>query len=373
MIQAIMQVLTGTDERSEKLKYTSICGMIGAVHLAFTIIFFASGVRIPALYNVGAVLFYIAASVIIAKSRIYMSVFAAAFIEIMLHSCLMTVLLGWNVGFMSYTVSLIPLAFYMTYTIKRLRGRIMIPVIISLIVFACNFCILAVTEIYEPVLSGQMPDVYAYGTYVFNLLLTFAFLIIVAVLFSVEIRYMQYHLETENISLSRMANFDTLTRLMNRRSMNVQLKQVMDDIELNGLDENSRFCLMMTDIDDFKKVNDTYGHAKGDEVLVEVARVLQSNVREEDKVCRWGGEEMLILLRSGIDVAKSVAQRICSDMEGTQIDMITEDGTQEPISVTLTIGVAEFSQGDSVRSLIELADQRLYLGKRSGKNCVVWN
>jgi diguanylate cyclase (GGDEF)-like protein len=190
------------------------------------------------------------------------------------------------------------------------------------------------------------------------------FLCTVALLFSLEIRFMQRHLEEENISLSRMANFDALTHLMNRRSMNIQLKQVLDETEIMGED----FCLIMADIDDFKKVNDTYGHSKGDEVLVEVARVLQSNVREQDKVCRWGGEEMLILLRSNMDIAKGVAQRICSDMSQTKI----ENG-ENPIYVTLTLGVSAYEKGITIRNMIETADQRMYRGKRSGKNCVVWN
>ena len=368
MIQTIRQVLTGTDEMDEKLKYISISLMICLVHVVFTTVFFINRLTLPAFYNVGAVIFYVINIIVIAKNDRYAAVFGFTFLEIMLHSCFVTVLLGWDLGFMSYTVSLIPLAFYVTYTIKYLRGKLHIPIIVSLLVFIANFCVLGIIDLHGPLMTGVVSPGFESRMYAFNLLLTFIYLIIISILFSVEIRYMQYHLEAENISLSRMANFDALTRLMNRRSMNVQLKQVMDSVELGGETEDMKFCLMMADIDDFKKVNDTYGHPKGDEVLVEVARVLQSNVREEDKVCRWGGEEMLILLRSDMDVAKNVAQRICNDMEGVEIET-----DSDPISVTLTIGVAEYKPGDSIRSLIDLADQRMYLGKRSGKNCVVWN
>ena len=368
MLHSLKQFLKGVGDIDERLKYQAISFIITSVHIMFMVIFFTIGILPLALYNIGAVLFYLAMIYIIGKKSRYFLVFVAIFIEIMLHSAMVTFFIGWECGFMSYTVSLIPLAFYITYTIAHLRDRLFIPVIISVVVFLAYFSVQGASRMTEVLRPGVVNGEMAHKMYLMNMILTFLYIITVSVLFSVEIRRMQYSLETDNISLSKMANFDTLTHLMNRRSMNVQLKQVMDEIELSDAPDSDAFCLMMADIDDFKKVNDTYGHSKGDEVLVEVARVLQSNVREEDKVCRWGGEEMLILLRSNMEVAKNVAQRICYDMESTQLE--TESG---PISVTLTIGVSEYKQGETIRSLIELADKRLYLGKRSGKNCVVWN
>ena len=381
MLNTIRQILIGAEEINEKLKYQAIAFMIGTVHVIFMVTFFLNHFTVLAYYNVAIVLFYILMIFLIAKINRFSGVFLAVFIEILMHSAIATAYFGWSCGFMGYTIALIPMGFYITYTIKYLRSKLYIPIIVSLVVFATYFAVYIAMVSTDSMYKQSINEFFAHNIYLFNQVMMLLFLLTASVMFSIEIRYMQYHLEAENVSLSRMANFDALTKLMNRRSMNIQLKQVLDEMEIASQnqdavsEEDNTFCLLMTDIDDFKKVNDTWGHPKGDEVLVEVARVLQSNVREADKVCRWGGEEMLVLVRSNMEVAKSVAQRICMDMAGTQIevgDSSSDDNTtSQTISVTLTIGVSEYHPGDSIRSMIETADQRMYKGKRSGKNCVV--
>ena len=368
MYHSIRQVLTGTKALDEKIKYQFICLMIGSVHVLFTLFFLTSRLMFLTVYNILVVLFYFSMVFVIAKKGSSKAVFLSAYVEILVHAMLATVLVGWDYGFVSYMVPLIPMSFYMSYTIPDLKKYMLkIPLICSGLIigiyFSTNGIVTMRGAYYPEVTSVQV----MHKVYILNQLIVFLFLSMVAFLFSLEIRYMQYHLEEENVSLSRIANFDALTRLLNRRSMNIQLKQILEETESQG-EESRPFCLIMTDIDDFKKVNDTYGHSFGDEVLVEVAAVLQSNVREQDRVCRWGGEEMLILLRSNMEVARGVAQRICTDMAST---VISADGQE--VSVTLTIGVAEYQKGETIRTMIETADQRMYRGKRSGKNCVVWN
>ncbi len=366
MFHLIRQIFEGKTELDERLKYQMICAMIGSVHLIFMIVFFYFGFLFPAVYNVLIVLFYIGMQALIARNSRFTSVFVAVFLEIITHSAIVTLYFGWEGGFINYMIPLIPMAFYSCLTLDYIRKKILMPVVSSLIVFTVFFSVLATTDRIGCLSPTPVTESFLHGMFYFNSFMVLMFFLTTSVLFSIEIRYMQMHLENENVSLLRMANFDPLTRLLNRRSMNVVLKQVLDETE--GIEGSEPFCILMADIDDFKQVNDTYGHSKGDEVLVEVAHVLQSNVREQDKVCRWGGEEMLILLRSDMEVARSVAQRICSDMASTSLNI-----GDDVINVTLTLGVSEYKDGESIRSLIEAADQRLYRGKRSGKNCVVWN
>ena len=367
MIHRIRQILNGVKEIDEKIKYQFICVMIGSVHLLFMLFFLYCKLPVLFFYNVFVVLFYFIMTFVIARIGSNKAVFLSIFAEILIHAILATVLIGWDYGFVNYMVPLIPTSFYMAYTVPSMKkNMVSIPIICSAIVFIVFFGVNGFVTLNGPVYGNVTPEFVKHKVYLFNILVVFLFLWTVAMLFSLEIRYMQHHLEEENFSLSRMANYDALTKLLNRRSMNIQLKQVLDETE--NSEDDAAFCLIMTDIDDFKKVNDTYGHSFGDEVLVEVAGVLQSNVREEDRVCRWGGEEMLILLRNNMDVARSVAQRICSDMAATVI----ESG-ENKVNVTLTLGVSEYKKGESIRTMIETADQRLYRGKRSGKNCVVWN
>ena len=166
-------------------------------------------------------------------------------------------------------------------------------------------------------------------------------------------------LENQNAQLDRIACIDALTGLYNRRSMDKFLAAAMSC--------PNDFSIIMCDIDDFKKVNDTYGHKSGDKVLQAISKIIVSGLREDDFVCRWGGEEILILISgTSLNPAAMAAERIRSQVEKMSVD---SDG--QAIKCTLTIGVAERSEGKSTDDIIALADERLYKGKRSGKNRVV--
>jgi diguanylate cyclase (GGDEF)-like protein len=125
---------------------------------------------------------------------------------------------------------------------------------------------------------------------------------------------------------------------------------------------------IMTDIDKFKSVNDTYGHEVGDEVIKCVAGVLQSNVRKIDLVARYGGEEfVLVLEEADTQGAVQLAERIRQDMMAQQFP-----SKQGQFGATLSLGVATFPQdGTDTGALIEHADQALYHAKHSGRNRVV--
>ena len=163
--------------------------------------------------------------------------------------------------------------------------------------------------------------------------------------------------------LEKYVNFDTLTHLLNRRSM---------DKYLNGAyrrakSGNSTFCLLMIDIDDFKKVNDTYGHDCGDAVLRYVADTVSRGVRTKDNVFRWGGEEILALINADEERAMHVAERIRKDIAASHVSY---RGNVQ-VAVTVTMGVAPYRVGATLQSMMDEADANLYYGKRHGKNRVV--
>jgi diguanylate cyclase (GGDEF)-like protein len=155
---------------------------------------------------------------------------------------------------------------------------------------------------------------------------------------------------------------DALTGLLNRRSMLSRMSQLIADYELNG----QGFVIAMFDIDDFKQVNDTYGHVFGDVVLREIASRTVSILRVEDLLFRWGGEEFLLVIRNcDIVRARGVAEKIRRVVSDTPIN----DGVTS-VTVTVTLGLCQF-RGGSIDSIIIHADEALYEGKRSGKNMVV--
>ncbi len=170
-------------------------------------------------------------------------------------------------------------------------------------------------------------------------------------------------LSTLNERLRIQSQTDSLTGLPNRRSMISEL-----EIERSRYDRNqSDFAVLMVDIDNFKTINDTYGHKAGDEVLEAVAETFKNTVRQSDTVCRWGGEEFLFLLRdTDIDGAVILAEKIRQEVEKIELEM-----AEGKLFVTVTIGASSFStSGFDIGKAISRADQAMYVGKKAGKNCV---
>jgi diguanylate cyclase (GGDEF)-like protein len=132
------------------------------------------------------------------------------------------------------------------------------------------------------------------------------------------------------------------------------------------------FTLLMLDIDFFKKVNDTYGHRTGDDVLVVVADAIKATIRTEDALARYGGEEFAVLA-PGTDVngGHALAERIRASVASQVVP--AQNDTQEPVRVTVSIGVATIQPGVHfpAADLISIADKNLYEAKRGGRNCTV--
>ena len=164
--------------------------------------------------------------------------------------------------------------------------------------------------------------------------------------------------------LYQQATCDPLTGLMNRHYLQRELSKF---ITLSAR-YNRTFAVMMLDIDFFKKVNDTYGHAVGDNVLKVVANLLMNNVRDQDIAARFGGEEFIILLpETSLNGAVVVAERIRMAVEGFNFEPL---GCQQH-GITISIGIGEFpTTGIETEALINRTDAALYEAKTSGRNRV---
>ncbi|PHJ12176.1 hypothetical protein IM41_08215 [Fervidobacterium sp. SC_NGM5_G05] len=159
--------------------------------------------------------------------------------------------------------------------------------------------------------------------------------------------------------LRERANIDSLTGLYNRWKFNQFINELFDT-------KSKEFSIFIADIDNFKKINDTYGHMVGDSVLKNIAKILKEHVRDEGLVARYGGEEFVgIVYKSKYEAAK-----LC--------DTIRENIEKESLKifgfrVTISIGMADVNEKENVTELLGLADQRLYKAKEAGKNRVVWS
>ena len=137
------------------------------------------------------------------------------------------------------------------------------------------------------------------------------------------------------------------------------------------MQENDKpVSLLMIDLDRFKRVNDTYGHGAGDEVLAEVGQRILRNIRGFDLAVRYGGEEFVVVMPdTSLDVALGVADRLCERMAGEPVHV---SGTKDNISVTLSIGVSQsLDRKEIAETLLKRADEALYEAKKAGRNRVV--
>lgn len=163
--------------------------------------------------------------------------------------------------------------------------------------------------------------------------------------------------------LEYQASHDKLTGLYNRNKF--------DEIFGKELRRSQRYeydlSLIIFDIDDFKKVNDKFGHQIGDEVLIEISKIVLLNVREHDLVVRWGGEEFLVLLpNTKLEGAVSVAQKIKEVIYSTQL-------SSKKLNITSSFGVSTLRKDDLEKDIIARADKALYDAKETGKNKVIAN
>lgn len=164
-------------------------------------------------------------------------------------------------------------------------------------------------------------------------------------------------LEQRIAQAERMAETDPLTGIANR----YRLEKVLD-IEV---ERASRFeqplSIIAMDIDDFKQINDGFGHANGDIVLVKLSRLIKKNIREIDLVARWGGDEfMLILPNTSLDAAMITAEKLRMLVANTQLD--------KRVAITSSFGVAQIRHGESAMRLAIRVDNALYQSKEEGKN-----
>ena len=170
-------------------------------------------------------------------------------------------------------------------------------------------------------------------------------------------------LQREEDKLRQIANTDSLTRLANRDNVLFQLGQALQNVQ----NDHSSLCVLMADLDHFKKINDTYGHLVGDGVLREVAARFKSAVRDVDIVGRYGGEEFVIILRnSSLTSSSEIAERIRRHIEESPIHL-----QNTAINITVSLGLCIARAGDNVDSLLDRTDHALYQAKNNGRNRVV--
>lgn len=345
-----MMNITYKDNRYIKTGYKSVVYLALLYHIIFACLI--AGFHFPTVffYHFCVCIFYFLMLGLL-KKKAYQLVTVLVHIEIISFVTANTILFGWDAGFHAYLVALASLVYFNPFEKKKIMYGFSA-------VEAIWFFGLKVVTLYVPSVlhsDTRMLEIF----YLLNFAGCFIVVVCGAVVSKVSADTTEKRLEKKTRFLQNQADHDTLTHLWTRSYLMKQYHYV----EEKGVP----FSIVMCDIDNFKKINDTYGHNCGDYILENIAKIIQDNSPENAIVTRWGGEEFIILLEDcditkGRPLVEKLRQKVADG------DFSYEGNT---IRVTMTFGISTSMEQTEMIKLIELADARMYVGKQNGKNRVV--
>lgn len=340
--------------QNSNIKLQKATMIVNACLLLFVLlmssVFWNYGINIMLYYSMFAICFYCVAFVIILKN--YLTIYVwLLYAVITCYMDIATVCIGIDSGFHLYSMSLLPILFYIEYVAIKTHGHRVYPVLIATIIIAAYLLSSSIVLMDGPIYAvDRIPKIIMLWA---NSVSVFAFII------SYSKIMLQIVFESEK-KLLDAANTDRLTGLYNRHFV----LEYLEKLESGEL-EKGNYYIALSDIDDFKKINDTYGHNAGDYVLKHISDMAKP-ILENEIVARWGGEEYIYVInadRLNKDVFENLRKNINSE------NFIYEG---QKINVSMTIGVVKYNDGEKIEDCIHRADNNLYRGKASGKNQVVF-
>lgn len=328
-------------------------GMCYVVHFLLMILFAFLGIWGMVILNAISFIFYTV--IVMMKRNFSENAVVAAYFEIIFFATLSTIMVGRQAGFLLYIVGMISVVFYLSYNHGNKRFIYQgIGVVFVLALFLS-----------EPVTKNlfvtykEMIEPYCRSLYFMNLLVTLLTVLIVSFLYAHEINRMNREIVDMAAEMDYMATHDELTGLLNRHEMN----HYIDEVSNSHL---RHFIVAMMDVDDFKIINDNYGHGGGDLVLVTISKLIDEHL-SDFRVARWGGEEFL-LISDNYSWEEGIA-KVEQFHKAVSCTKVAYQG--KDITMHLTIGAVPGKDTRDISHLILEADNLLYIGKSSKKDCVV--
>lgn len=322
-------------------------------HIAYLIMFHVLGIKELVIFNIFSILTYI---VLLIVSRFVSDkslIIYMVDIEIILHAAYATHLLGWQPDFAMFFILIIP-ATFLTKT-----KHVSCPFIIG-------FLSLGLFLYFKTSLGYNADVKYMFddnnvirAIQIANAIIGVFVMICAAVSNIVYREFMEFQLVDQRESFKEMASKDPLTHLFNRRAMNENIRAIR-----RNSSPTSHYVIGIGDIDNFKRINDTYGHDVGDKVLVYVSNLFISNIPDDGYAARWGGEEFLFIIpKSSIEDGMAFTEKIHKSLRAHIFEL---DDVE--FGVTMTFGISTGLPVDKIDNVITTADKRLYKGKNNGKN-----
>lgn len=342
--------------------YSKMYYVTGIFHLMLCIVMAVEKCFLLSVVNMALFVFYMILGLYVKKAHNFSKPFFACGAAISLFVLSHFIILGPDYGFQYLLLGSIPAIYFMAYTgecelkmsIISACGAFLSVIVASFISFFVDYPLNK--------WSGNCGTTLARILLIINVMISFWFACVFMTSLVKQAANDNGRLKNMNSNLELFASVDALTGLKNRRSIDSYMEKSLARAKGEGVD----FSVFMCDVDNFKKVNDTYGHDCGDEVLKNIAKILEHEIRPEDGVFRFGGEEILLIIGAAGHIAKKVAERCRAAIEDSEV---VYEGTS--IKVTITIGGASYFQGATQDELIKRADDNLYIGKNNGKNQVV--
>lgn len=327
------------------------------VHVVLLGIMIAAGIKPLIIFNILSVIVY-GFCIFLCRYGYIMPVYISIIIEVTSYTFFSSYFIGLKCGTYCFLFSIVPIIIYFGSYLFKGFARIIIVFMLAL-----NFSVFVFLYIR---LSEMPPIIETNAVTRLTLVIFSAFVMVFSTMFYNTIYIYTSEnevnvLEKKNEQLSVDATEDALTSLLNRRGFLPIIEDLMKD-------KNNHFCVAFCDIDNFKRINDTYGHDGGDEVLRHIASMIKREMHG-CQVCRWGGEEIVILMKDyDLAVAKEKMEYLRKSIEASQTVFFNKY-----ISATITIGLEEINDSyNEPDDIIKVADERMYYGKQHGKNIVIW-
>ena len=343
------------EETNERFIYAIGFALCLLAHTTYLIMFIILRVREMMYFNIFSVVFYLSLTILILILRKGQNILVySAATEVIVHASLATYLMGWEPDFGILLLIIIPVLFLV------MKGRLLVPYIFSALSMGM-FIWLRVRKISNAELKYNFTSNKIIGSlYIFNAVVGVLAMVYILTVYMLKRVNMEYKLTAQSEEFKKAASIDPLTQLFNRRAMNEKIRE----IRRNSVTPRSRYVIGIGDIDNFKSINDTYGHDTGDKVLVYVANLFISLIPDGGYAARWGGEEFLFVLPEsqivdGLDFTDQLHKSLRAHT--FEIDDCL-------FGVTMTFGVSEGIPTDKIDTVITHADKRLYKGKNNGKN-----
>jgi len=337
----------------DNLKFVSflLCSIGLLVHICFLVLFCKLGVSELFVLNFFSIVLWAWAVYESGHDRTFKATLIGS-TEIICHALYSTYLLGIDSGFHLY---LWPLSTWMTFTqafkYKYVIGVGIISIASLLLLYVQHYQQLSI-PVYS--FSHELTSTLFYS----NLLTSSSLLIFTTV-------FVRLSFDKQKRELENLATHDQLTMLYNRHYLTAFMQQYRQ----KRLRDKEPYCLAMADIDHFKKINDQYGHAFGDHVLKQFSHYLKQELRANDVVARWGGEEFLIVLLN-CELNEAV-NRIDAIRLGISKDIKLANEDSEVINITASFGIVESVDHEPTEELVSKVDKLLYQAKQKGRNAIM--